>query len=162
MPRTESLHPLRFVRALALLSALPACTVNSDEMPPPPPSSSGGAALVQNGTMQGNNNEPTVETQTVVTGQQQQTVVAQPAPECPLGQNIGCRVPEVPVCVATSAGAAWQCQPPARPAACVVGQSRPGPRGGCTCFETIRGPEWQCEMDVRRAVGPLPPPELSA
>ncbi|MDP3278251.1 MAG: hypothetical protein Q8Q09_23895 [Deltaproteobacteria bacterium] len=162
MPRTESLHPLRFVRALALLGALPACEVRADEMAPlPPGGSSGGVVLVQGSVAQGNHNEADVEMRTVATGQQQAMVV-QPSPDCPLGQSIGCRPGEVAVCVATSAGGAWQCQPPAGPTACVVGQSRPGPRGGCTCFETIRGPEWTCEMESRRVVGPLPPPELPA
>lgn len=169
MPRTESLHPLRFVRALALLGALPACAVHGDDAPPPPPmgGSSGGGVVVQEGVVQGNtvvvqgsNNEQNVEMHTVVTGQQQ--TVVQPTPVCPLGQSIGCAPGYAAVCVATSAGAAWLCQAVARPPACVVGQMRPGPRGSCVCVDSGGVAGWQCQQEYRHNVGPLPPPELSA
>lgn len=171
MPRTDTVHSLRFVRALALLGALPACAVHSDEVPPPPPmgGSSGGGVVVQDGVAQGNtvvvqgsNNEQNVEMHTVVTGQQQQTVVVASTPVCPLGQSIGCAPGHAAVCVATSAGPAWHCQQVANANTCVEGQMRPGPRGSCTCVDTGAGTGWQCHQEYRHNVGPLPPPELSA
>ncbi len=171
MPRTDTLHSLRFVRALALLGALPACTVHADEVPPPPPmgGSSGGGVVVQDGVaqantvvVQGNSNEQNVEMRTVVTGQQQQTVVVQPSPVCPLGQSIGCAPGQSAVCVSTSAGPAWLCQPVVA-SVCIHGQLRPGPGGSCVCVGAGAEARWQCNHDgYRHNVGPLPPPELSA
>lgn len=149
---------LRFVRTLALVSALPGCVVNDGEVVQPPPNggSSGGATVVQgNGVVQGNNGgEDNVEMRTVLVGNQQ------PAPaECMLGQvvqrgpNLQCR------CAVGNAGLRWQCYEVVA-ARCVVGDDRSDPRLSCTCVNTARGPDWSCVSNERHMVGPLPPPEL--
>lgn len=157
---------LRFVRTLALLSALPGCVEHEGvvEQPPPNGGSSGGGVVVQgNGVVQnntvvvqGNNGgEDNVEMRTVVVGDQQQVV----QPACAVGQVVQ-RGPNMQcTCVATSAGVGWQCSQVVA-ARCVPGQDRSDPRLSCTCVNTPRGPDWSCVMNERHMVGPLPPPEL--
>jgi hypothetical protein len=165
--RRDPGQSLRFVRTLALLSALPGCAVHDGEVVQPPPpngGSSGGGTIVQgdgvaqNNTVvvQSNNGgEDNVEMRTVVVGNQQQVV----QPECAVGQVVQ-RAPNTQcTCVATSAGVRWQCAEVVAER-CVVGQARSDRSLSCTCVNTARGPDWRCLTNDRDLLGPLPPPEL--
>jgi hypothetical protein len=142
----KSEHPLRFVRALALITAaVPACVMQEEATPPPlnGQSSGGGGVVVQGNTnvVQGNdavivqqqqpNGEDRVQMQTVVVGgqTQTQTVLVQPAPVCVEGD---------------------------------VRMENPVQR--CQCVRGPAGLQWVCQERQmhQHMVGPLPPPTLSS
>lgn len=157
-------HPLRFVRALALVPALAGCPAEQER-----PAEvmvgegSSGGAITQGDVVQGNtvvvqrSNDPDPEQRV-----EMRTVVAGQPAACVVG-HVGLREDGSQCrCVATSAGPRWQC---AVSESCALGAVEQRPGQVCRCEDTGRGAAMRCvhlqDDHYPHPVGPLPPPELT-